>query len=154
MTERFWEKVAVVGATECWNWTGTKNDKSRGRFWAGRDSKGWKACSPSRLSWVLANGPIPDGVFVLHTCDNGLCVNPAHLYLGNRLDNARDAVVRGQHPTGERHGNCKVSDNALAEILAATGSSTAIAARFGISASHVRNLKLGIRRAAHTEQKG
>jgi hypothetical protein len=51
----------------------------------------------SRIAWTLAHGPIPDGLNVLHTCDNVICVNVRHLYLGTQKDNVRDMYER--HPT-------------------------------------------------------
>ncbi len=66
--------------------------------------------SAHRYSWMINCGPIPDGLFVLHTCDNPACVRPDHLYLGTHADNMRDLVVRkrawrggGQHNAVKTH---------------------------------------------------
>ena len=53
-----------------------------------------------RAAWELVNGPIPDGIHVLHRCDNRLCVNPAHMFLGSNKDNMRDKVRKGRHVPG------------------------------------------------------
>ena len=91
--ERFWEKVKK--STDCWNWTAGTNSKGYGRILNSR-----KECegeiSAHRLSWVLHNGPIPEGLQVLHNCDNPPCVRPDHLFLGTNLDNMRDKKNKGR----------------------------------------------------------
>lgn len=93
--ERFWSHVVVRGANECWEWTASVRqgrDGGYGMFWV--DGKCWGA---HRVSWTLHFGPIPDGLCVLHRCDNRPCQNPGHLFLGTKKDNNRDKSAKGRH---------------------------------------------------------
>ena len=97
--ERFWRQTNKGGATECWNWTGAPNMWGYGQI---RDMNGryGKKKLAHRISWNIHNGPIPNGMLVLHTCDNPLCVNPNHLWLGTHKDNNDDMMKKGRHSKG------------------------------------------------------
>jgi hypothetical protein len=83
---------STVRTSGCWEWQQTIDASGYGRLTrAGR--QGVKA---HRVAWECANGPIPDGLWVLHRCDNRRCVNPEHLYVGDRADNMADMVERGR----------------------------------------------------------
>lgn len=97
----FWSKVdRSNGATSCWNWAARINEWGYGEVWY----KG-RHCKSHRVSWELMHGEIPDGLCVLHTCDNPACVNPNHLFLGTNLDNMRDKVSKNRQSrlNGENH---------------------------------------------------
>lgn len=89
---RFWAKVARAGPDECWLWTAGKSDSGYGVFGVGKATD-----KASRISWRLERGPIPEGMHVLHRCDNPPCVNPAHLFLGTNDDNVRDMLEKGRN---------------------------------------------------------
>jgi transcriptional regulator with XRE-family HTH domain len=95
--DRFWAKVDR-STGDCWTWTAVKNNKGYGMFRLGSASLG--KVLAHRFSYELAKGKIPKGAFILHSCDNGLCVNPSHLRVGNHAENMRDAASRGRSRNG------------------------------------------------------
>lgn len=90
---RFWSKVEKHEANECWLWTGgARIATGYGRFYAFGEQ-----ILAHRFAWELAHGQVPDGLFVLHRCDNPPCVNVDHLWLGTKGDNNRDTAAKGRH---------------------------------------------------------
>jgi len=86
----------------------------------------------------MANGrPVPDGLLVCHHCDNRLCIEPDHLFIGTHGDNQTDKTVKGRQTRGETNGASKLTTAQVWVIRAAQGSQQTIAARFSISRSLV-----------------
>ena len=97
--EKFWPNVRVTPG--CWIWTAPLV----GGY--GRIFLNGKAKKAHRTSYELNVATIPDGLLVLHRCDNRKCVNPDHLFLGTHLDNCLDKMKKGrgnvQSRSGEHH---------------------------------------------------
>jgi hypothetical protein len=90
---RFYAKVAFDGANGCWRWLGGQTRPGGyGRLYLGEGFVG----VAHRISWEIHVGPIPDGLRVLHRCDNPPCCNPEHLFLGTSHDNTQDALRKGR----------------------------------------------------------
>lgn len=101
---RFWR---FVNKTEtCWLWTG-----AHGKYGLINEHASTRTLLAHRVSWELANGPIPDDLFVLHRCDVPLCVRVDHLWLGTAKDNSHDMVAKGRSPRnfGETNGSAKMA---------------------------------------------
>jgi hypothetical protein len=89
--QRFWKYV--VKTSGCWTWSGCVNEHGYGII-GGENSR--DNVLAHRLSWMIHFGPIPDGLFVCHRCDNPPCVRPDHLFVGTNTDNIRDASAKGR----------------------------------------------------------
>jgi DNA-binding CsgD family transcriptional regulator len=145
--ERFWLKVDRSGGVDaCWLWTATASQFGCGHVsWRGR-----LEYAP-RVSWELEQGPIPDGLLVLHNCpdgDNPACVNPAHLWLGTHQDNARDRNAKGRASSrvGTDNGRSRLTERGVVvvrEMVSKGMTQKAVAEFFGLHETTVRYAVIG-----------
>lgn len=98
-----------------------------------------------RIAYELLVGPIPESMFLLHSCDNRSCCNPAHMRPGTNAENMQDMVDRGRAASGGRNGRTKLSEEDVHYILANPDglSGEALAKRFGIASSTVSYIRTG-----------
>ena len=118
----------------CWEWQGGKSSNGYGLFYA--QGKYGKHTGAHRYSYETFIGTIPEGLLVLHKCDNPGCVNPDHLYLGSQSDNIISASQKGRLYSGSRRIITDPEDISIMKSLHNNGiSSTDIINIFGISLS-------------------
>lgn len=116
VADRF--SALVVKRPGCWGWSGYLDPNGYGRVYAGAERNTVLA---HRVSWELTSGMIPEGVCVLHRCDNPPCTNPEHLFLGTQRDNIADMLRKGRDRRGPgmpgvKHPNARLTDDAVREI--------------------------------------
>jgi hypothetical protein len=154
--DRFWAKVKKTDT--CWLWTAGKGRFGYGKFARGSSRQDCHITTAHRFSYELHNGPIPDGLCVLHRCDVPACVNPDHLFLGTRKDNSADMAAKGRAgkgerhssvthpervPRGRRHWNAKLTAGFVQEIrrrVAGNESQASVARSLGLSVATVNDI--------------
>ena len=134
--EDFWAKVKREPGKGCWNWTGYK---LRGYGRLSTNGNGISLIA-TRVSWILANGPIPPGNYVLHECDNPPCVRPSHLFLGTQKDNIQD-MIRKRGPSHAKLTQREVLGTILQ--LAMGTPPKQIAKQFGVTRETIYRIKNG-----------
>jgi len=127
----------------CWLWTAGTNH-GYGFFGIRKDGK-LKLFYAHRLSWLLHKGSVPDEMCVLHTCDNRLCVNPKHLFLGTKRDNALDKLYKGRHIKGSQVWSSKLVETQVVEIKRQRQTRTieSLANEYGVSRHTIMNICAG-----------
>jgi hypothetical protein len=141
----FMEKVRVRDKDSCWEWQAETDKDGYGQFYLDG------GCQQShRVMWRISTSDSPGDDLVLHHCDNPTCVNPNHLYLGDKRDNMKDAIQRGQwEPTsgaGEDNNRAKLNESDVAEIktrLEMGHSHKSIAEDYPTSASNISSIATG-----------
>lgn len=138
-TKPFEDQYIPEPNSGCWIWLGGVNSGGYGQV--KRDQKSVLA---HRLSWGIEHGePAPRGRMVCHSCDNTLCVNPDHLFLGDALINMTDKMTKGRHrvAVGESQGRAKLTASIVISIRSDRRPQQEIANDHGISVASVSNIK-------------
>lgn len=143
----FWAHCVPATADECWQWQGGRNSRGYGRF-----KHHGKIYSAHRVSYELHFGRIDDDLAVCHKCDNPICCNPHHFFLGSRLENNRDRALKGRtrSRSGASNQFAKLSTEQVAEIkqrlAAGDVSQGQLAKEYGVSQVTISRIFLGKRR--------
>ena len=114
---KFWAKVEKSqDGKDCWPWLGRRQLPAKHT----KRGVGYGLFQPTipahRLAYELTRGAIPEGLCVMHKCDNPSCVNPQHLVLGTYADNNHDKTLKGRNAMGEKHGMAKLTLTEVQEI--------------------------------------
>lgn len=156
LRERFERIGWTVTDGDCWEWNGYRNPRGYGMLSRGRreaDGSSPPLLAP-RAALELTSGPIPAGMVACHRCDNPPCVNPDHLFIGERLDNNTDMAQKQRTANGERRPQVKLTDaqvDAIRSRYAQGGvSQQALADQYGVSRPNISMIVNGKRRAHAT----
>lgn len=142
-------RIVIDG--DCWIWTGAVKSAppdNYGRITTKRDGKA-RTLLAHRVSYEAFVGPIPDGLMLLHSCDNPPCVNPEHLRPGTNLENLQEAVQRGKTicgltTIGTRNHKAKLTEDDVSRIRDdATSSNVALAAKHKVSPTTISDVRRG-----------
>jgi hypothetical protein len=156
LEDRFWSKTKVSNSG-CIEWIAARGKNTNGTIGYGqfhmgeRGSKKRRMYSAHRIAWELTNGPIPDGMKVLHKCDNQACVRPDHLFIGTQYDNVADMISKGRKRAayGQAQGSSILREDQVTEIRKSykkhsrypdPGSSIALADKFGCSRGTITDI--------------
>jgi hypothetical protein len=112
--ERFWFFINKTTENECWNWQHSMDGGGYGTFVTHK----YGMEKSHRIAYLEKVGKIPDGMFVLHHCDNPACCNPKHLFLGTHQDNMDDKVSKNRqhHPLGIMNGRAQITEKIVKQI--------------------------------------
>jgi len=147
LSERLWSRV-VLSDTGCLEWTGGVNKQGRGCIGVRDASRpnGIRMELTHRVAWTEVNGPIPDGKFVLHHCDNPVCCNvwdtENHCYLGDQVINMQERSAHGRHHQGIGRSITKELIQEIRQRLDAGEQGIALAREYSLSPQNISCIRL------------
>ena len=142
---RFKSAISFGPPDVCWPYIKLRNKDGYGKF-----TYQCKEIKAHRFAWALIHGEIPEGMKILHKCDNPPCCNPNHLFMGTTLDNTRDMISKGRRKTeiGSANNQARLNESSVSEIkrlldVAPYGSQRRIALAYNISETVISQIKHG-----------
>jgi hypothetical protein len=144
---RFW--TFVVKTDACWLWVGAVDEDCTG-YKRGKFRFRGKTCNTGKVIWIFTFGDPPKGLEVCHTCDNGLCVRPHHLFLGTHEENMQDCGRKGRQPGnrgllfGTKHPLHKLTSEEVTEIRRLQEQpQKQLAEIYGVSVATIQDIQSG-----------
>lgn len=138
---RFFLLVNIRGENECWEWKGGKSPKGYGVF-----NSNYKNPLAHRLIILSMRGHLKQSEYVCHKCDNPICVNPNHLFIGDAKSNYDDSRSKGRHTFGEKQGHSKLKEHQVIDIKKrrmAGEKLSSLAAQYNVDVANISSIARG-----------
>ena len=127
---------------ECWVWDGATTNSGYGSIGRTLAYKNTKTIGAHRAVYEhYTKEQIPNGMYACHTCDNKLCVNPNHIFIGSNKDNQLDLISKGLNLHDGVHRNAKLTVDEIIEIKQDIGTHSHIGMKYNVSRSVVGRIK-------------
>lgn len=133
---RFASKVSIGAPEECWPWLAVQIPGGYGQFWLDGRMR-----NSHRVALLMSGSIIPDGCVVMHSCDNRLCCNPAHLKAAMQVDNIRDAKAKGRAIHGDSHHQAILTEPQVLEIRERNETAPIAALKYGVSKATISDIR-------------